>query len=89
MKFEIDKQTINDLDLYDKRSEEKSVFSFFNHTKSLGGKRRLENMFSKPLTDIKLIEERVQNIKSCRDSNKDFDIHKQVHRSRNDKVVVL
>ena len=77
MKFEIDKQTINDLDLYDKRSEEKSVFSFFNHTKSLGGKRRLENMFSKPLTDIKLIEERVQNIKSCRDSNKDFDIHKE------------
>ncbi len=77
MKFEIDKQTINDLELFDKVRGEKSVFSFFNFAKSLGGKRKLESMFSKPLTDIKLIEERVQDIKSCRNSNKDFDIDKE------------
>ncbi len=77
MKFEIDKQTIDDLELFDKARGEKFVFSFFNFAKSIGGKRKLERMFSKPLIDIKLIEERAQNIKDCGESNKDFDIDKE------------
>ena len=77
MKFEIDKQTINDLDLFVRVRGEKSIFSLFNFTKSIGGRKKLESMFSNPLNDLKLIEKRVQNIKSCRDSNKDFDIDKE------------
>jgi DNA mismatch repair ATPase MutS len=32
VKFEIDKQTITDLELFERVKGEKSVFSFFNHT---------------------------------------------------------
>lgn len=77
MKFEIDKQTTNDLSLFDNVRGEKSVFSLFNFTKSIGGRKRLEYMFSKPLTDIGLITKRIQDIKSCRDSKENFDIDKE------------
>jgi DNA mismatch repair protein MutS len=77
MRFDIDKQTINDLELFDKVKGEKSVFSLFNFTKSIGGYKRLESMFFNPLTDIELIEKRVNNIKCCWDSNKDFDFDKE------------
>jgi hypothetical protein len=35
MKFEIEKQTINDLELFDWMKGEKVVFPFFNHIRSI------------------------------------------------------
>ena len=63
MKFEIDKQTINDLELFERAKGEMSVFSFFNHTKSIGGTEKLKRMFSSPLLDIKLLGKRIDTIK--------------------------
>lgn len=76
MKFEIDKQTISDLELFDKVKGEKSVFSFFEYTKSLGGKKRLESIYSSPLTNIESIEDRIVKIKCFRNSNFDIKIEK-------------
>jgi DNA mismatch repair protein MutS len=77
MKFEIDKQTINDLELFDKVKGEKSVFSLFNFTKSIGGRKRLESMFRNPLTDKRSIEQRLeivsdfQRLEGCLDIDKE------------------
>lgn len=63
MKFEIDKQTVNDLELFERTKNDKSVFSFFNHTKSIGGSEKLKTIFNSPLLDIRLIEKRIETIK--------------------------
>ena len=59
MKFAIDKQTINDLELLDRNRDEKSVFSLFNYTQTSGGKKQLELLFSNPITDIDLLDQRI------------------------------
>ncbi|HWS59877.1 MAG TPA: hypothetical protein VN182_03015, partial [Flavobacterium sp.] len=63
MIFSIDKQTINDLDLSDKNRNGKSVFSFFNYTHTNGGKKQLELFFNNPITDISLLEQRIDVLK--------------------------
>ena len=60
MMFAIDKQTINDLELFERSRHEKSVFSLFSHTLTSGGKKQLELFFSNPITDIDLLEQRIQ-----------------------------
>jgi DNA mismatch repair ATPase MutS len=77
MKFDIDKQTTSDLELFEKVKGEKSVFSLFNNTKSIGGRKRLEFLFSNPITDIDIIEKRIENIKYFILLNNDFDIDKE------------
>lgn len=77
MKFDIDKQTTNDLELFEKIKGEKSVFSLFNHTKSIGGRKRLEQLFSNPLSDIETIEKRIRIIEYFQRSTVDLDIDKE------------
>ena len=77
MRFDIDKQTINDLELFEKVKGDKSVFSFFNFTTSVGGKKRLERLFHNPLSDIDSIESRIGVIKSFQELRTDFDIDKE------------
>lgn len=59
--FEIDLQTINDLRLFTKGLSEKSVFDFFNKTKTVGGKLKLEFLMNSPHTNLKDLEKR-QNV---------------------------
>jgi DNA mismatch repair protein MutS len=63
MKFDIDKQTINDLELFEKIKGDKSIFSLFNFTKTIGGRECLRYMFSNPFADKNSIESRILNIK--------------------------
>jgi DNA mismatch repair protein MutS len=77
MRFEIDKQTLNDLDLFEKSKDQKSVISFFNFTQSIGGKDLLRSLFSNPLTDIELIEKRIESIKYFQDTVLTFKIDKE------------
>ena len=77
MKFDIDKQTAIDLELFGKIKGEQSVFSLFNHTTSIGGRKRLELIFSNPLTDIEAIEKRIRIIEHFQRSTVDLDIDKE------------
>jgi DNA mismatch repair protein MutS len=77
MRFDIDKQTITDLELFEKNKGDKSVFSLFNYTKSIGGKRRLETIFANPFTGIDLINQRIEIIKGFQDNENDFEIDKE------------
>jgi DNA mismatch repair ATPase MutS len=77
MKFDIDKQTANDLELFEKTKGEKSVFSLFNYTKSVGGKKRMEAIFSNPLTEMDLIKDRVAIIRYFQEHIAGFEIEKE------------
>jgi DNA mismatch repair ATPase MutS len=77
MKFDIDKQTINDLELFNKVKGDNSVFSLFNFTQSIGGKKRLEYIFNEPLSDIDIIRQRLHNIQYFQTIPCDFEIDKE------------
>lgn len=57
--FETDDQTFRDLEIFDD-SNRTDVASIFDETVSKGGQRCLFNMLEKPLTDIRLLRERVE-----------------------------
>lgn len=76
MKFEVDSQTAKDLELFEKRKDEQSIFSLFNHTLTNGGYNKLKETFASPLSDIKLLENRVQAIMYFENSNVSFEIDK-------------
>jgi DNA mismatch repair ATPase MutS len=63
MNFKIDKQTANDLELFEKSKGDNSIFSLFNLTKSIGGKDELQRIFSVPFSDVGQIENRIELIR--------------------------
>ena len=77
MRFLIDRQTINDLELFHKKGNDKSVFALFNYTNTTGGKKQLEFIFTNPLTDIDLIEQRVQNLRYFQSFSIGFKLEKE------------
>lgn len=62
MEFRIDEQTANDLELFVQGWSGKSVFSYFNHAESDGGKASIKKMFESPLSDLNEIQARVDAI---------------------------
>lgn len=77
MKFEIDKQTAADLELFEKTNGEKSVFSLFNYTNTVGGRESLRKMFQMPLNKKELIEERMESVQFFADHSFDFPLYKE------------
>ena len=76
MRFSIDKQTINDLELFHKNGKDKTIFALFNYTKTTGGKKQLEIFFTNPLTDIGLIEQRILILKYFQSFDLGFNLEK-------------
>lgn len=62
MKFEVDLQTKKDLEIFETVKDGTSVFSLFNHTQCVGGRRKLYEFLSSPLTDFRHISERKESI---------------------------
>lgn len=63
MSFTIDKQTLDDLNIFGKQHRGNSIYSLFNTTRTRGGALVLEEMFLYPLSDV------VKSIKGVRSSN--------------------
>jgi DNA mismatch repair protein MutS len=59
MNFDIDRQTLNDLAIFQNNSSRQSIYSLFNHTTTIGGGEALQDMFNKPLMDPVHIKERL------------------------------
>ncbi len=57
MSFIIDKQTIDDLNIFSKNGKN-SVFNIYNNTQTRGGSMLLEEMFRHPLDDLDIIQKR-------------------------------
>ncbi|NDV77775.1 hypothetical protein [Dysgonomonas sp. 511] len=62
MKFEVDKQTKKDLEIFDTVKGGKSVVSLFDHTQCVGGRQKLYSFLSAPLADIEEITKRKESI---------------------------
>jgi len=57
-KFDIDKQTLTDLNIFEVHGLNKSIFSLFNFTFTIKGSDKLSEIFRTPSTDIQIITER-------------------------------
>jgi DNA mismatch repair protein MutS len=62
-KFDIDKQTLTDLNIFEVYGLNKSVFSLFNFTSTIKGNDKLIEIFRTPSTDIQIISERQELIR--------------------------
>lgn len=60
MNFDIDRQTLNDLAIFQNNNSRQSIYSLFNQTNTIGGNEALHDIFNKPLTDPVHIKERVE-----------------------------
>ncbi len=62
MSFSVDKQTLDDLNIFNKKGRD-SVFGLFNHTRTRGGAEIMEQMFRYPLSDAGAINQRLEVIR--------------------------
>jgi DNA mismatch repair protein MutS len=59
MNFDVDRQTLNDLAIFQNNNSRQSVYNLFNHTITIGGNEVLQGMFNNPLIDPVDIKERI------------------------------
>ncbi|WP_256005510.1 MutS-related protein [Pedobacter deserti] len=57
-RFDVDAQTFRDLQIFGVEKRDKSVFSLFNQTSTLGGSEKLKLIFENPLVDAELLASR-------------------------------
>ncbi|WDF79806.1 hypothetical protein PQ469_07275 [Mucilaginibacter sp. KACC 22773] len=60
MNFDIDRQTLHDLAIFQNNNSRQSIYNLFSHTNTIGGSEALHEMFNKPLTDPVQIKERIE-----------------------------
>jgi DNA mismatch repair protein MutS len=63
MSFDIDQQTKKDLQLFDEGRKNPSVFSYFNHTRTRGGKALLYQMMAAPTNELEVLTGRRDSIR--------------------------
>ena len=77
MNFDVDKQTMNDLEIFSATKNQPSLFSVLNNeTHTLGGKNRIEEILRNPLSDIQSIKKRSEAIAFFQEQNLDIEINK-------------
>src|SRR5664279_4326461 len=62
MTFDIDKQTIRDLELFPEKRNDKSILSVYNRTATIGGRDFLYDVFSSPVNNLELLQDRQKEI---------------------------
>lgn len=62
MKFELDTQTIKDLEIFGDGKSSNCIFKFYNKTKTNGGRNHLLTLMENPITDIHELRQRSQLI---------------------------
>ena len=69
----IDEQTASDLSIFGK-SDKGSVYQIYNKTITQGGSKKLEELFKHPLSDEKLINEKVELYRFFSSHDLDFPV---------------
>ena len=72
VEFDLDKQTIKDLEIFVDSRSANSISTFYNQTKTFGGKRFLFQLMKNPITDINELKQRTELIQFL--SETDFDL---------------
>ncbi len=63
MDFELDKQTVKDLEIFGNGRSSTSIFNYYNRTKTIGGKSVLQQLMSNPIADIHELQQRCELIR--------------------------
>ncbi|MEN6455695.1 MAG: hypothetical protein ABFD10_15705 [Prolixibacteraceae bacterium] len=74
IEFNLDKQTIKDLEIFSDNRSRKSVSDFYNQTKTVGGRRFLFQLMKNPTTDIRELRQRTELIQFLSDTGFDLKI---------------
>lgn len=69
MIFDIDKQTIRDLELFPDRKNDQSIYSYYNRTSTIGGQQLLYELFNAPISDLEFLQNRKKEINFFFDNN--------------------
>lgn len=75
MDFELDKQTIQDLEIFGNEKSVNSIFRIYNYTKTIGGRKYLYELMHSPLTEINKIQQRRDTIKFFYDTEFEMTIN--------------
>jgi len=62
MTFDIDKQTIKDLELFPEKRNDKSILSIYSKTATIGGRDSLYQVFSNPSSNLEYLQNRKNEI---------------------------
>jgi DNA mismatch repair ATPase MutS len=62
MSFNIDTQTIGDLELFESGHKSGLIYNYFNVVKTIGGRQRLKEMMQLPSAEIDMVERRTASI---------------------------
>ena len=62
MNFDLDKQTIRDLELFPEKRNDKSILSIYNRTATIGGRELLYEVFSSPVNNLDFLQNRQKEI---------------------------
>ncbi len=76
VKFEVDEQTLQDLDLFE-NSKEGLVVSIFDNVKTTGGKIRLHKMLKTPMSNLEILKDRSDSIRFFAEKNVYLKIEKK------------
>ena len=60
--FDVDKQTIRDIELFPDRRNDNSIYSFYKRTTTVGGQELLHEMFNAPVSDFEFLQNRKNEI---------------------------
>ncbi|MGV8094294.1 MAG: hypothetical protein AB2L24_20740 [Mangrovibacterium sp.] len=75
MEFELDKQTINDLEIFGNGRSPNSILNFYNQTKTIGGKSFLQHLMANPVADRNELRQRIELIQTLTGSGLDLQIN--------------
>jgi DNA mismatch repair protein MutS len=62
MIFDIDKQTIRDLEIFPNKKDDQSIYSIYNRASTIGGQQAFWDLFNSPVSDLNLLLNRKKEI---------------------------
>lgn len=75
-RFELDKQTLNDLSIYPDNIHKNSVLQLFDNVITIGGRYKLKEIFDNPLTEAGAIQERIDAMQYLQQATFGFKVDK-------------
>jgi DNA mismatch repair protein MutS len=69
MIFDIDKQTVRDLELFNEKKRGNSIYNFYKKTATIGGQEALYEMINVPVSDYEFLKNRKDSIRFFLDNN--------------------
>ena len=75
MIFDIDKQTIRDLEIFPTKKDNRSIYSIYNQASTIGGQQALWDLFNSPVSDLKLLLTRKKEINFFFENNCALDLN--------------